>query len=1231
MLGVDEKSVSADDTNVFSFRRNLVLAASAGTGKTHALVGVVVHLLLGATASRKEVDPSKIVATTFSRKAAAEMRARLTRELERLALGDSTSAYRDSLLSGAGIDERALRDRARRALARSGDATIGTLHSFATRLLREHALEAGVAPAFELLDEADARGRAERSICQVLAEVSETESDAIRDLVQVSGGVIEAARQIARAISRIEEDGRPAEALAIDRNEAMVLDTQMTELAQHARALSNDPRFEAPARAIGNMLENKHDPAFDAIAFTKHVVAMFCVQNRSKNDTDAASAFFSFRGELKSGSGTNAEKASRFVQTWLLRDRFVPRALVYRTLIATCDARIREDRRNAGVLAFSDVLRTVRELLMQRPDVAAQIGQRLDALLVDEFQDTSRVQRDIVALLWERSPRDREPGTVPTLDRVRGEGLLVVGDRKQSIYGFRGASVAVFAESCVLLAGEAARDALAIDPSAVRVPSDPTADFVALRHNRRAHAELLEFANVFSDRRLSGSGKDLDEIRYSPSAEKFVAAPGIGKTNDRGSLYFLLRPEFQPSKSATLRLDEAFVIAARIAKVLADGTPLVRSRPPTPRDIAVLSMTNEMLDAVAYALADRKIPYVVAGRGFFSAREVKDAIAMLRVLVDPADGIALAEMLRGPWCGLDDVSLLSLADGPHGLHSIETVLARSSNASITPEDRDVITKTAHLVMRLRDQIDRANAGELLEQAVRARDLEETLVQLPRGEQRVANVRKLVEIARDFSGSAHLLVQRFAEAVEQAASETEAATFSDEDDAVRLCTVHASKGLAFPIVFMPEIARGGRRPDFPTLLIDVGPGNANGALSVRLPTTDGSRVRSPSYARACDRIKVRERSEQFRLAYVAVTRAAEALFFVGDRNPPKSGTNDAYEGSTVYVLRSIADDDALRERLRFIVEDVKVDRTGDSYPLAARDAAEEVKRPTLRWSYAGFAVTALGDFNACPRRYELAHLLALPERNLPAFAVSSAEDRTSETDAPRVDARSEGSIAHRVLEHVSIDAFGSPTAQNQVAELLAKEGIGETHSARDLVSAKITRFLCGKYATRIAREGANLIREQPFVLAVKDSPGRSVLLRGAIDLMVLWPDGSLDVLDYKRARGPDAEVHAFQLDVYALAAREMFPDVKEVRSGILFLGGDPSEPSWHVLPEERVVSERIVRLGASAVEARQASGDAGILLRAPVSTCKAIHCGYFSLCHPNPNPTTKASQLDLFGR
>ncbi|MGH7282505.1 MAG: UvrD-helicase domain-containing protein, partial [Polyangiaceae bacterium] len=118
---------SAAIGQIFSFSRNLVLAASAGTGKTHALVGVVVHLLLGATSSKKSVEPSRIVATTFSRKAAAEMRERLTTELEKLALGDPRAAYEASLLQATSITREALRTRARHVLARAHEVSIGTL------------------------------------------------------------------------------------------------------------------------------------------------------------------------------------------------------------------------------------------------------------------------------------------------------------------------------------------------------------------------------------------------------------------------------------------------------------------------------------------------------------------------------------------------------------------------------------------------------------------------------------------------------------------------------------------------------------------------------------------------------------------------------------------------------------------------------------------------------------------------------------------------------------------------------------------------------------------------------------------------------------------------------------------------------------------------------------------------------------------------------------------------
>ncbi|MEO8797747.1 MAG: PD-(D/E)XK nuclease family protein, partial [Polyangiaceae bacterium] len=550
---------------------------------------------------------------------------------------------------------------------------------------------------------------------------------------------------------------------------------------------------------------------------------------------------------------------------------------------------------------------------------------------------------------------------------------------------------------------------------------------------------------------------------------------------------------------------------------------------------------------------------------------------------------------------------------------------RSSAAGVSERDRARIHVVAAVIERLRDDVDRVGAGDLLAEAVRALALEETLIQLPRGEQRVANVRKLVEIARAFEGSAHLLALRFAAAIDQAAGETEAATFSDEDDAVRLLTVHASKGLAFPIVFIPEVARGGKRPDFPAMLVDVGAGRERSSLTVRVAAADGSRLRAPSYGRACERIKFRERAELHRLAYVAVTRAAQAIYFVGNRTPPKQGAADAYEACTAAVLQGLSQDETFCARAGFVIENVTTNRGGELAAPLERATAPAPEAPVPAWGRVAFATTALGDYAACARRFELAHLLALPEVGLPRFAVAKAasDEADLETDTPRIDARSEGSIAHRVLEQIPAADFGTPAAEAHVARLLEREGLAEGHSARVAITEKVRGFLGGTYAARIAAEGATILRETPFVLTLHDDHGRALSLRGAIDLVVLWPNGGVDVVDYKRARGPDPAAHAFQLDVYALAAGELFPEARETRAGILFLGGDPSEPKWHVLEAADVVRARIAKLGDKVVRSRWA----GLYVRAPVTICKKIHCGYIALCHPKRE--TAASQLALF--
>ena len=1111
-----------DPASLYAFARNLVLAASAGTGKTHALVGIAVHLLLGACQDedqkergglREPIAPRRLAATTFSRKAAAEIQKRLVEELERLAMGDTGAKYRGDLLAAcerAGVSrwgEDELASRAQRALDGMARAQIGTLHSFATTIVRAHALRSGLSPEFDLADEERTRERTKEVIERVIEQAADADPRTVRSLVRLAGGVAPLLDQIAHLLDRIAEDGRSAAELEIRTDDAEVLEASLEMLLEHARALVDDKALGAPALALLDARASS-DPQL-----LEGAVVAFCGVAARGKKSEAAEAFYEFRAGLP--GATNAERGKNLLRLWSIRDRILPEARAARALVATCEAEIRAASARDAVLGFSDVLWAARDILRDDPSAASETSGALEALLVDEFQDTSRLQRDLVQLVWEKDPKGRTSGKVPHLSRMRERGLLVVGDRKQSIYGFRGADVGVFAEFCVGLAGAPAREALGIAPGRVWEPERPLADFAALRHNRRAVDGLLIFANAFSKERLAvpEPPAELYEVEYVPSTEDLLPPPLREASTATGPRAAWLRVELS-DRPVTSRMDEATAIARRVAKIVLAGEPKVRGAAPRWRDVAVLAHRHDMLDAAAYAFAQAKIPYVVAGKGFYAAREVRDVVAMLSFILEPTDVLARIEVLRGPWASVSDETLLALTDPHRGLSDVEGWDHGERRAEIRAEDKEALLALRSVVTMLRRVIDRIGPAEALRKAVRALSLEQTLLILPRGEQRVANVRKLIAIA-EREPSARALLARLDRAADGEQSETEAATFSEEEDAVRLLTVHASKGLDFPIVFVPEVGSGARPVERGAMILRIGRVGAASELSTRIVDDDGKVHDPPSFTEAVREARRRERAERSRLAYVAATRASEAMIFVGDRRMPREGATDAYRQTTAAVLADLADRGAARAY--FSVEGVDPPVTsptpaGDSIgPTHAVPALLSAPRSDILTIEVG----ALTDFAHCPRRFQLARLLGLPEG-----------------DASRTVAR---------------------------AALLPS----------------------GPYAERIEREGAEVKWQHPFVLSVKDAKGRVVSVPGTIDCVVLWPDAAIDAIAYVAAKPSNAAKYALWIDILAAAARDLEGEVSAVRVGLLPPGG---ELVWYVTSGD-AVREQISTLGERFAEAR----------------------------------------------
>jgi ATP-dependent helicase/nuclease subunit A len=1166
-------------SDLYAMPRNLVLAASAGTGKTHALVGVIVHLLLGARKGGA-VDPARVVATTFSRKAAAEIRTRVANEVEMLAREPSRSRYVIGLRDH-GLRDGEIEKRARRALTRLPLARFGTLHSFATGIVQRYAVELGLGPGFELTTDADARLRAEEAIARALEARLGTQDAELRSLAEAAGGLDRLVATLRRILSQLEEDGRPARELETGDRDSEILERQLRTLLAHARDLHAHPRLADAARELRSAWERS-----DLDALENAAAALTAVPDRGKR-TPELESFFVFRAELP--GMTNAEKGRRLVRAFRAREAFPNVARLVREVLADAEEEIERLGRMRASLGFGEVLRAARELLRDRPDVAIEVGASLDALLVDEFQDTSRVQRDLLQLLWAR-PEARSAGHVPPLSAMRDRGLLVVGDRKQSIYGFRGADVAVFAELAVGLAGAPAREALGIPPGVAWEPKEPPADFHALRHNRRSDASILAFANAFSARRfaIAEPPPELFEIAYVPATEDLLSPPETPPA-EATTLTTWLR--VTPKKQTSTRLEEALVIAAHVQTLHATWAF---------RDIAVLATTNGMLDAMAFAFAQADVPYVVAGKSFFRAREVSDLAAMLALVLDPTDRLAALEVLRGPWAGVHDETLLALVEPGRGL--VGPARWVDPPAQIRDEDRASLRRVASLVTGLARSAGRLGAGEILWEAVAASGFDAVLARMPRGTQRVANVLKLLAMA-DRHPDARAFVAWLVEAKEQEVAESEAATFSDQDDAVRLLTIHASKGLDFPVVYIPEIAAGPARLEKGVARLDLGSGDAKNRLCVRIADDAGFLLEPPSFAQAYENTRRRERAERQRLAYVAVTRAAKRMFLVGGRSSEAEIDPGA---STLGACLDISSD-------LLAIEDVDVPAPAirgaaiDDGPL---EPAARIDARVPAFKRLPIAPTALADFAHCARRFELVHLLGLPER---ARGRAAPSERGSEV---LFDARAQGTLAHVVLERLPYDAFVEANP-DEVTSLLETAGVPVDHPQHAAIAARALRFLRSSYTREIGERRAAIAREVAFVCEVRGADDRSVTLRGSMDLLVTWPDGRVDVVDYKSARGGDTDSYAFQLDVYALAARELHPAAVDLRAGLAFLGAGSGEPSWRTNIAPIEVRARIASLGASLVEARWTRS----FPRAPLERCASIHCGFVGRCHPNAEQRT----------
>jgi ATP-dependent helicase/nuclease subunit A len=771
------------------------VSAGAGTGKTT----VIVERFLKAV--ERGVDVASILVVTFTERAAGELRSRI----------------RARLTETGRVD-----------LARELDgAWISTIHGFCHRLLRTYPAAAGVDPRFRVLDESQASVLRAESFAAALAEFCRDEHpDRVRLLATYGAEGLR--RMLVEVAETLRAAGRPLE-LGLEQEPD--LDARMAELRTAAEALLADPeggekaevgRSQA-ARAV-ELLDSS--PPVDLLLD----LSVLAVKGRG---TERFAAYEAARLALEQTALNVAAVRDRGLLQELLE-------LLGDTYQQAKDAE--------SALDFEDLQLRARDLLTGDEVVRGRERLRFRAIMVDEFQDTNRLQCEIV-------------------DQFDPEELFFVGDEFQSIYRFRHADVEVFRER--------------------RAGSE---DVLPLRANYRSRPELLDVVN------------ELFAADFGDDYEPLVAA---GRFPDpaKGPAVELLVTDKRSYKETDVdwRRGEARAAARRVRELCDAGEA-------TPGEVVFLFAAGTDADVFEEELRAVGLPtYRAAGRGYFAQQQVLDVLAYLRLLHNRYDDEALAAVLASPLVGVSNDALVLLRRAA-GRRPLFTGIERGLPEDLPARDEQLFRAFRQRYDRLVTLSTTAGLERLIDQIVSEHDYDLAVLARPDGRRRYANIRKLGRLARSYEDLRGRDVEGFVRFVfdRQSSGAHESEAFAEEEagDAVRLLTIHAAKGLEFPVVVVADAGRDRPAPRGEEIICRP---DGRFGFKVLNPAT-GKRHGAFDYEAVRKVEQEAEEAERLRLYYVAMTRAIDRLLVSGSIDPARVHESRTPMGWVLDRLGSVAIDE-----------------------------------------------------------------------------------------------------------------------------------------------------------------------------------------------------------------------------------------------------------------------------------------------------------------------------------
>ncbi len=1165
--------LTPSQNKALSTERHLAIMANAGSGKTRVLVKRYVDLF----ERYPDLTTRNIVAITFTENAASELRARVQEEVsERLKTLAGTEPRRSARL-------RELRDSL-------PSAFIGTIHGFASRLLRAYPVEANIDASFAIVTGADQRLLSEDALSRAFYSALEesyalAEENATLHLFRMLGrhNVMNLVRALLN--NRMRAAKVKTNLLAKSNEEILLLwrdrFERLFDSAKHSEIkalfVQLTPYLKSGVRGLE--MASLIQSYLNASGLFENCHALFAAADKLITDK---STLHSQRIAIDTLPVSLQEAISEFVHWFderyaLLKccpeteEKFRTVHIEYlsllRAVFALYDQVLLEyasTKAEYGLLDFDDLIERLLALL-DDPQVRGEITREFRFLMIDEYQDTDESQFELARMLTEHFSSSNN--------------LAIVGDPKQAIYTFRNADAEVFHETLDAIRGQSLSDAAVEESIALALSREEEQGSILLGESFRMTRAPLAAINLLFRMLMREDEPPYSELIHGREAltegrVEWICppAPKRSKLSEPDDAVLDETDSGEENES-----NETALIARKIQSIIQDDDSayFVESDGALRRtaygDIAILLRSRGSLATLERSLATANIPYAVAkGSGFFAQQEILDITSYLEFLTTPSNDSALAAILRSPFFAVTDVELFQIAHHESAKRrSSETPWSLWQQFQSYAEAPIATKDSAHFVraaQQLRENLvlaGRTSTTLLIEKIYAETGIFASFQSGSQPAQRIANLEKFLAQARAADQSGFSGLFDFVERIRYLAISEEQESQAEAPDvrgAVRIMTVHAVKGLEFPIVMLPFLQKQFNF-DHQNLL--------DKELGLRIMFPDG-RTEPVIGELIYQRSLASTIAEEKRILYVAMTRARDHLILscTLPERPKKNSwlawVCDAFGvpavGNTLAFEELVSRYDSstqevYSEAFPFEIPLIRSFADISSFPPVVIEEAVpatppmylgpiEVQRPIGR-----FSATQLLRFKECPTKYHLSYILGMPEE--PKLAYDMDPDEYSE----RIRGPLLGQIVHTLLEKADrfapdgvVNTASFDTHVHSIFDSLEMGYATERASYSNAARHHVSTFLESPMARQV-QSGKNTRMEWALqtLLASGDT------LFGIIDRLFQDRDGIWTILDYKTEAHPNIQNldrYRFQLLFYAHLVHLMYPSAETIR-GILF--------------------------------------------------------------------------------